>query len=81
MGLAPLIVKRLLEAVARVAEQQDTAVLLVEQHVRKALEYCDRAYVMHRGRIELSGSADELLGRIGEIEDRYLTAATGPAQT
>jgi branched-chain amino acid transport system ATP-binding protein len=81
MGLAPIIVKRLLEAVARVARQQNTAVLLVEQHVRKALEYCDRAYVMHRGRIELSGSAAELLGRIGEIEDRYLTAATGPAHT
>ena len=76
MGLAPLIVKRLLEAVVRVARQQDTAVLLVEQHVRKALEHCDRAYVMHRGRIELSGSATELRGRLGEIEDRYLTAAT-----
>ena len=73
--------KRLLEAVVRIAKQQGTAVLLVEQHVRKALEYCDRAYVMHRGRIELSGTADELLGRLGEIEDRYLTAATtsGPA--
>src|SRR5215213_4825963 len=81
MGLAPLIVKRLLEAVVRIAKQQGTAVLLVEQHVRKALEYCDRAYVMHRGRIELTGSAGELLGRIGEIEDRYLTAATGPAAT
>ena len=81
MGLAPMIVKRLLEAVGRVARQQGTAVLLVEQHVRKALEHCDRAYVMHRGRIELTGSAGELLGRIGEIEDRYLTAATGPAAT
>ena len=81
MGLAPLIVKRLLEAVGRVAKQQNTAVLLVEQHVRKALEYSDRAYVMRRGRIEITGSADELLGRIGEIEDHYLTAATGPAPT
>jgi branched-chain amino acid transport system ATP-binding protein len=80
MGLAPLIVKRLLEAVVRIAKQQGTAVLLVEQHVRKALEYCDRAYVMHRGRIELSGSTGELLGRLGEIEDRYLTAATGAGQ-
>jgi branched-chain amino acid transport system ATP-binding protein len=77
MGLAPIIVKRLLEAVARVARQQDTAVLLVEQHVRKALGYCDRAYVMHRGRVELEGSAPELLGRIGDIEDHYLTAAAG----
>jgi branched-chain amino acid transport system ATP-binding protein len=76
MGLAPIIVKRLLEAVVRIARQQGTAVLLVEQHVRKALEYCDRAYVMHRGRIEFSGSTVELLGRLSEIEDRYLTAAT-----
>ncbi|WP_116995807.1 ABC transporter ATP-binding protein [Desertimonas flava] len=77
MGLAPLIVRRLLESVVRVARQQGTAVLLVEQHVRKALRYCDRAYVMHRSRIELSGSASELLCRIGEIEDRYLS--TGAA--
>ena len=80
MGLAPIVVKRLLDAVVRVARQQQTAVLLVEQHVRKALEYCDRAYVMHRGRIELSGTASEMLGRIGEIEDRYLTAATRQTQ-
>ena len=37
--------------------------LLVEQHVRQALSYADRAYVMRRGRIELSGSATELSGR------------------
>jgi branched-chain amino acid transport system ATP-binding protein len=76
MGLAPMVVKRLLEAVVDAAKQQGTAVLLVEQHARKALEYSDRAYVMRRGHIELSGTADELLGRIGEIEDRYLAAAT-----
>jgi branched-chain amino acid transport system ATP-binding protein len=76
MGLAPLVVKRLLEAVRDAADQLGAAVLLVEQHVRKALEYCDRAYVMHRGRIELSGTTAELLDRLGEIEDRYLTAAT-----
>jgi branched-chain amino acid transport system ATP-binding protein len=76
MGLAPLVVKRLLEAVAAAAAEQGTAVLLVEQHVRKALQYADRAYVMRRGRIELSGSARELLSQIGEIEDHYLTAAT-----
>jgi branched-chain amino acid transport system ATP-binding protein len=80
MGLAPLIVKRLLEAVVRIAKQQNTGVLLVEQHVRKALEYCDRAYVMHRGRVELSGSTAELVSRLDEIEDRYLTAAAGTEQ-
>ena len=76
MGLAPIVVKRLLEAVVDAAKQQGTAILLVEQHARKALEYSDRAYVMRRGRIELSGTSGELLGQIGEIEDRYLAAAT-----
>lgn len=73
MGLAPLIVKRLLEAVRAAADELGTAVLLVEQHVRKALHYADRAYVMRRGRIELAGSAADLRSRIGEIEDQYLS--------
>ena len=74
MGLAPLVVKRLLQAVRDAADEQGTAVLLVEQHVRKALRYADRAYVMRRGRIELSGSATELGGRLSEIEDSYLAS-------
>ena len=77
MGLAPLIVKRLLEAVREAADGQGTAVLLVEQHVRKALQYADRAYVMRRGRIELSGTAADMRERIGEIEEQYLSASSG----
>jgi branched-chain amino acid transport system ATP-binding protein len=76
MGLAPIIVKRLLEAVVDAAKQHGTAVLLVEQHARKALEYSDRAYVMRRGHIELSGTSGDLLGQIGDIEDRYLAAVS-----
>ena len=77
MGLAPLIVKRLLEAVRAAADERGTAVLLVEQHVRKALQYADRAYVMRRGRIELAGTAAELRSRITEIEDHYLSTSGG----
>jgi branched-chain amino acid transport system ATP-binding protein len=76
MGLAPLVVKRLLEAVRAAADQRGAAVLLVEQHARKALRYADRAYVMRRGRIELSGTATELRSRIQEIEDQYLSTGT-----
>ena len=54
--------------------------LLVEQHVRKALVYADRAYVMRRGRIELSGTASDLRSRIDEIENQYLSSTgTTPA--
>ncbi len=73
MGLAPLMVKRLLEAVRAAADERNAAVLLVEQHVRKALVYADRAYVMRRGRIELSGTAEDLRSRIEEIEEQYLS--------
>ena len=63
------------------ADEQGTAVLLVEQHVRQALRYADRAYVMRRGRIDLSGSATELGGRLSEIEDSYLASTPTADQT
>jgi branched-chain amino acid transport system ATP-binding protein len=89
LGLAPMIVSRLLAAV-RSAADAGAAVLLVEQHVKRALGICDRAYVMHRGRLVIEGTAAELLRRLPEIEDTYLMvsdissspeAARTPART
>jgi branched-chain amino acid transport system ATP-binding protein len=74
MGLGPLLVRRLLEAVRAAANERGTAVLLVEQHLRKALQYADRVYVMRRGRIALAGTAAEMAGRLTEIEDAFLAA-------
>ncbi|MGD8166498.1 ABC transporter ATP-binding protein [Herbiconiux sp. P16] len=75
MGLAPLIVDRLLQAVATSARERGTGVLLVEQHVRKVIKIADRIYVMRRGKVVLEGLASELRGRIGEIEEQYLAGA------
>ena len=72
-GLAPLIVERLLTAI-RAAADGGVGVLLVEQQVRKALRFADRAYVLQRGRIALEGRADELMRNISEIERTYLSA-------
>ena len=80
LGLAPVIVQQLLEVLRRVASEEQVGVLLVEQHVRSALEIADRVYVLRQGRIALSGQADEMRGRISEIEEMYLArTAVGEA--
>jgi branched-chain amino acid transport system ATP-binding protein len=73
LGLAPKIVTRLLEAV-QAAARAGVAVLPVEQHVRQALQVSDRGYVMRRGRVEIEGTAEDLLDRIDLIEASYLSA-------
>ena len=72
LGLAPMIVDRLLGAVRAAADTQGTGALIVEQHARKALRYADRMYLMARGQILLDLPAAEALERISEIEDAYL---------
>ena len=71
LGLAPIVVKRLLAALRQAADG-GAAVLIVEQHVRVALETADRACFLKRGRIVLSGSAAELRNKQREIEEVYL---------
>jgi branched-chain amino acid transport system ATP-binding protein len=75
LGLAPVVVQRLLQTVRQVASERGTGILLVEQHVRQALHIADRVYLMQRGRIVMSGTADEVRGRIDEIEATYLSGA------
>jgi branched-chain amino acid transport system ATP-binding protein len=75
LGLAPIIVTRLLEAVREAADEQGIGVLLVEQHVRQALKIADRVYLMERGRIVLSGTAAEVVDQLDTIEAAYLTGS------
>jgi ABC-type branched-subunit amino acid transport system ATPase component len=74
VGLAPIIVDRLF-SVLRAAADGGVGVLLVEQHVHKALAIADRVYVMDRGRIAMSGNAADLRERVDEIQASYLTGA------
>ena len=72
MGLAPLIVETLFETVGRIATDHGAAIVLVEQHVKLALEVADEAAVLNRGTIVLRGSADELRQDSERIEHAYL---------
>jgi len=71
LGLAPLIVTRLMRAL-REAADRGTGVLLVEQHARQALAVADRAYVLRRGRIVWTGPATEARMSLRSIEQAYL---------
>jgi branched-chain amino acid transport system ATP-binding protein len=77
LGLAPLVVDRLLTAVRRAADERGTAVIMVEQHAHKALRYTDHAIVMRRGHVSLDLTGEQARTRIGEVEQAYLTSAGG----
>jgi branched-chain amino acid transport system ATP-binding protein len=72
LGLAPVIVERLMPVLRRIADEFGTAVLFVEQHVQQALELAERVYVMVNGQIVLQGSAEELRSRRDLLEASYL---------
>jgi branched-chain amino acid transport system ATP-binding protein len=74
LGLAPIIVERLLPVVRDVATQTGAGVLIVEQHVHMALEVSDRAYVMNHGQLAMQGSAEEL----EHDQDLLLASYMGP---
>jgi branched-chain amino acid transport system ATP-binding protein len=59
VGLAPLIVDRLFEALVATARENGTAVLFVEQQARRALQVADRWYLLRRGVLAATGDADD----------------------
>ena len=60
LGLAPVVVERLLPVLRDVATTLGTAVLVVEQHIALAMDVASRAYVLAHGRLTLEGTTDEL---------------------
>jgi branched-chain amino acid transport system ATP-binding protein len=72
MGLAPIIVERLVPTVRTVADETDAAVVLVEQHVQVALDVADRAMIIVHGDVTTQGSAAEVRADAMAIEAAYL---------
>jgi branched-chain amino acid transport system ATP-binding protein len=70
MGLAPLLVEEIFNAVTELRRQAMT-ILLVEQNALAALAVADRAYVIETGEVVLSGSGKELLEN-ERVREAYL---------
>lgn len=77
LGLSPIAVKDLLPRLRTIADEQDMAVVLVEQHIDLALAIADSAIVLHHGRVALSGPASDLRGQRDKVEAAYFGRVDG----
>jgi branched-chain amino acid transport system ATP-binding protein len=74
LGLAPIVVRDLMQRLRTVREQLGTALLVVEQNAQVALEIADYAYVMENGRVVLDGRPERLRAH-QDIQEFYLGGA------
>jgi branched-chain amino acid transport system ATP-binding protein len=76
LGLAPVVIKRLVPTIRTVAES-GVGVLLIEQFATVALGLANRAHVIDRGRLQFSGLASELKARPELLQSSYLPGGGG----
>jgi len=70
MGLAPLLMLNVFNALKQLNEE-GTTILLVEQNARMALQFAQRGYVLESGNLVLEGRSEELLAN-PEVKQAYL---------
>ena len=75
LGLAPIIINQVFHLIQEIRDSGIT-ILLVEQNARRALEICDKAYILENGVIKMEGSGEELL-HSPEVMAAYLGEQVG----
>jgi branched-chain amino acid transport system ATP-binding protein len=76
LGLAPIVVRSLIETLGRLRDERGLTILLVEQNVAAALAVADHGYVIENGRIVHQAPATELAAH-ADIQEFYLGATPG----
>ena len=77
LGLAPLVVESVHQAIDRIRREMGIGGILVEQNVAVALTVAARAYVLMRGSVVLEGDP-KTLAASPQLKDAYLGMASGP---
>ena len=60
LGLAPIIVKEMLDKIVEINEKRNTSILVVEHNIRSILDVASRVYVLDKGRVAHDGSPDSV---------------------
>jgi branched-chain amino acid transport system ATP-binding protein len=80
LGLAPIVIKELMERLQHVVKELGLTVLLVEQNANAALAVSDCGYVMESGRVVYSGKASELMSH-PDVREFYLGGSQVPTKS
>ncbi len=78
LGLAPVIIERLMESLQKLHAEEGVTLVIVEQQASFALGYTDRAYFLEKGEVRFEGPSADLLGRADLLRSVFLA---GAAQT
>ncbi|HZQ87011.1 MAG TPA: ATP-binding cassette domain-containing protein [Acidimicrobiales bacterium] len=76
LGLAPVVIERLMDTVQRLWEDEDLTILIVEQQASFALGYTDRAYFLEKGEVRYEGSSAGLSDRPDLLRSVFLAGAS-----
>jgi branched-chain amino acid transport system ATP-binding protein len=76
LGLAPLVIERLMETVQRLCEEEGLTVVIVEQQASFALGYTDRAYFLEKGEVRYEGPSAGLADRGDLLRSVFLAGAS-----
>jgi len=71
LGLAPIVINDILNALVRINQEEKTTILLTEQNIFHALKISQRGYLLENGRVSMQGTSKELLGN-KHIKKNYL---------
>ena len=76
LGLAPVIIERLMESLQKLHAEEGLTIVIVEQQASFALGYTDRAYFLEKGEVRFEGPSHDLLGRSDLLRSVFLAGAT-----